>query len=736
MSGIKNIFKYFYVLSTALIVAACATGSTEVQSVYYNDHLENIEAKRFDNGKMWTFEDAPLEYFDNTYSFKPDEKWLEKVRMSSLKFASWCSSSFVSEDGLVMTNHHCVDFITDRIEQDGEDIFKNGFYAQSLEDERKIPGVFVSQLVYIEDVTEKVQQYMDKGANEEEKANLKNEIISQITSEYTDNTGNTAKVTPLYNGGRYSLYGYKKYNDVRAVYVAESGIGLYGGDPDNFTYPRYNCDFSFVRVYDEDGKPLKTENFYKWSENGPVSGEPLFVIGRPGSTERIKTVAQYVYMRDHSVMNRAQIFGGLSDALTELMAKKTDNFDKYQQAFMMVSNSAKVYENEYEALKNNKLMARKVSFENNIKEAVAADEKLNEKYGHIWGAIADLQDEKARASEYSSTYTISPAFTSDYIIAAQKALILARNMAKPENERPNAYLPENIDSTISAIYASIDADYGYYKLKINAGTMENNLGQNSDIYNKVFGGMTGFAAADYALEHSYSDSEEELRNVIKNGYQAILEGDDALIAYCLKAERLGADSKMKLQEISRSESVLEEELGRAVFAVYGTNIPPDATFTLRISDGIMKGYEYNGTVAPEHTTLYGLYNRYNSHDKKFPWDLPQKWIDAESKLDLSTPINFVSTHDITGGSSGSPVINKNAEIVGIAFDGNISSIAGSYLYDDEYNRMVSVHSEGIVEVLGKVYGATRIVDELRAGKIVETEPEAEPVTEPETEDAE
>lgn len=717
----KPSLKSFAIILAILFISACAGSTPQVQSVYYDEHVSQIEAKKFDNGKMWTFEDAPVQYFQDTYGFKPDEQWLDKVRLSSLKFAAWCSASFVSGDGLVMTNHHCVDFISDRIQKDDENIYKSGFYAPTLEEERRIPNVWVTQLAYIKDVTSDVRDYIDKASNKEEMEVKKDEIIKELVATYNEETGLDCKVVPLYNGGKYSLYGYRRYDDIRAVFIAESEIGLYGGDPDNFTYPRYNCDFAFVRVYDENGSPLKTENFYKWSAEGPKPDEPLFVIGRPGSTERIKTVAQYLYMRDISERNKAMIFGRLTDVLTDLIKAQEKGYDEYTKAFLLVSNSAKVFENEYKALKNNKLIARKVSFENNLKKAINSDPQKAAKYSHIWGSMENLMAEKNSIAPQISSYGMNPSYTSDYYFAARSVVEMAKELKKPEADRMDKYKSENLDATIDEIYAGIDTKYGYHKLALNADLMALNLGRDNEMYKTVYGGKESYQAADHALDHSFCDTKEELEAVLAKGADALLSTDDALIKFYLKSEEVLPKLLTKLKEINASEDILEEELGRAVYSVYGTDIPPDATFTLRIGDGVMKGFEYNGTIAPENTTIYGLYDRYFSHKKEFPWDLPQNWLDAINKLDLSTPLNFVSTHDITGGSSGSPVINKNAEVVGIAFDGNIESIAGSYLYDDEYNRMVSVHSEGIVEVLGKVYGAGRIVKELRAGKIVEQE---------------
>ncbi|MCK5087133.1 MAG: S46 family peptidase, partial [Melioribacteraceae bacterium] len=299
----KKYFNYLLMTAFAAIIGCSSSSKIENYSTFSLFNPDTVQSYKFDTGKMWTFEDAPVEYFEETYSFKPDQAWLEHVQKSALKFASWCSASFVSEDGLIMTNHHCVDFVISRFEEDGEDFHKTGFYAETLADERKVPSLFVDQLVLIEDVTDEIITAIDEGKTEKEKIKLKSEKIDQLIDDYTEETGLTCKIITLYNGGKYSLYGYKRYNDVRAIYINESDMGLYGGDPDNFTYPRYNPDFAFLRVYDDDGKPLKTDYFYKWSKDGAQEDEPIFVVGNPAATFRLKTISQLEYMRDFTYRN-------------------------------------------------------------------------------------------------------------------------------------------------------------------------------------------------------------------------------------------------------------------------------------------------------------------------------------------------------------------------------------------------------------------------------------------------
>lgn len=701
-------------LLTILFIAGCATTSSVNQSgVNSWINTDTVKARKFDTGKMWTFDYPPVDYFEKEYGFRPSEEWLSDVRMSALKFASWCSSSFVSEDGLVMTNHHCVDFITSQIEKEGEDIKKNGFYAQTLADERKIPGVFVDQLVLIEDVTDEILGAMTKGQTAEEKAKLKEEKIKELQAAYSEDTGLIIKIVPLYSGGRYSLYGYKRYNDVRMVYVEESDMGLYGGDPDNFTYPRYNPDFSFVRVYGEDGKPLKTEHYFKWSTNGPQPGEPLFVVGNPGTTHRLKTMAELSYMRDVTLKNQVLLLGGLKKIYEKMMQKYPEREEQFKGNYFMLANSEKAMTGQLEGLRSPYLWARKMDFEKKFKQAVKSDEDLNSKYGHIWEAIENVINEKKKYAFEQSVYSTNP-FTSPAILKVAAGIndLIAEIKSEEQTE-------EEISDAVDGLYGTKYFEpYEIEKLMLFNRFMIENIGTEHEAYKLLFGSNKGKEAVDFLTSNSLLANKEKVKELlIKN--KTLDLTNDPVIKYLSYSNSRVTELETKLAELSQTQKALDEELGQALYAVYGTSIPPDATFTLRISDGVMKKYKYNGTEAPVFTTFYGLYDRYYSHQKKFPWDLPKEWLENKDKLEMETPYNFISTCDIIGGNSGSAVINKNAEVVGVAFDGNIESLPGSFIYSDEANRTVSVASQGIMEVVSKIYSADRLAAELKAGKIPE-----------------
>lgn len=550
----------------------------------YGVNLDTVKAQKFDNGKMWTFDFPPLDYFQSEYGFRPTQEWLDNVRMSALRFADYCSASFVSEDGLVMTNHHCGRESVSQVEKEGEDLPKDGFLAMKIEDERKVPGLFVDQLIKIIDVTKEMQTAIDQGKDIEERDDFKFKKTTEIENRYKEGTSVVCQVVTLYNGGVYSAYIYKRYNDVRLVFAPEDNAGFFGGDPDNFTYPRYTLDCTFFRVYDEAGNPLKVNNFFRWSSNGAAPGEPIFVVGNPGSTSRLLTVSQLEFKRDVTDPLILNYINNFVDSLYKVIAANPDKEKELNNELFNYTNSQKVYKGTLKGLNDGVLMARKKDFEKNFIQAVKSNEKLKAKYGNIWDDISALVKQKREVFE------------------------------------------------------------------------KNKNGDFRTLYRK-------------------------------------------------------------LQELGAKEDYYNQILGRAIYDVYGTKIPPDATFTLRISDGVIKSYNYNGTIAPPNTTFYGMLDRYYSFDKKYPWEVHSRWLNPPADFDFGTPFNFISTNDIIGGNSGSPMINKNAEIVGLIFDGNIESMPGEFIYSSDVPTTVSVDSRGLLEAINDMYNLKRIGSELVNGKI-------------------
>lgn len=702
-------------------IVGCSTSQVTQQKSSFNYFdPDTVQSYKFDTGKMWTLEDAPIEYFQKTYSFTPSEEWMEKVQKASLKFATWCSASFVSEDGLIMTNHHCVDFITSRFEEDDEDLNATGFYAPTLDDERKVPNLFVDQLLLIEDVTDEIFSAIDTVKNIANKRKVKRNKIEELEKEYSEETDLICKVTSLYNGGKYSLYAYRRYSDVRAVYVNETRMGLYGGDPDNFTYPRYNPDFAFMRVYDDDGNPLKTEHYFKWSKSGAKENEPIFVVGNPGSTSRLKTVSQLEFMRDYTYRNMAFLMNGKVKNYSELITEDSANARFYEDQMVHVGNSAKVFKGMYEFLTDEYLMARKKDFEDKFRAEVDANPELAKKYGHIWESIKSVVNEQREHASEMSAYKISPRRSSKYFLIAKDMVELGGELQLPEEERSTMYQEAQLDTTTHKIFPSdFNPALEDKNLRLQIDYLYLNLGDDDSMLQEMCGGLKGEEAVEYIKKNSSITTSAGLTEFAEKGGEAILNSHDPLIDFILQSEEKLTAYSAQQSDAKETEKMLENELGRALFEVYGTSIPPDATFTLRISDGELKRFNYNGTIAPTETTFYGMYDRYYSNHKKYPWGLPDRWLHPKAGFDMSTQYNFISTNDVTGGSSGSPVLNKEAEVIGASFDGNIESIPGNFLYNPTNNRMVSVSSEAILQILKYIGNAERISNELEAGKIVD-----------------
>jgi hypothetical protein len=717
---LKNYDTYWLVLFSAILIGGCV-GSGKLQqssSEYSWIDLDTIKAGSFDTGKMWTFEYPPLEYFKEEYDFTPSQEWFDDVRLSALRFATYCSASFVSEDGLIMTNDHCARESVVEVQQEGEDLNETGFFAETLEDERPVPGLFVDQLVLIKDVTEEVQLAVDKAVTDEEKITNEEEIISEIEGRESEATGLTVSVIPLYFGGKYSLYGYKRYNDVRLVFIPESQLGFFGGDPDNFTYPRYNLDCSFFRVYNEDGKPLKTDNFFKWSENGAIEDEVVFTIGNPGSTSRLNTVAQLEFYRDVLYPGTLDLLGTLVSIYAKLMEENPDGADELEVQMLKYSNSYKAYAGMLDGLREPVLIQKKRDFEKKFKKAVQSDAELNSKYGSLWEKLDKNRGEFKEFYDELYLLSFSPIKTSQYFYIAQDLINLAEELKLPEDQRSDIYKGEELQSTINSLFPE-DFDYTYNNelLQMQLDMMSRSLGKEYPLLKKMTDGHTGEDAVKYILEKSSVSDSEKVKALAVKDPDAILNSDDPFIYFILNSAQRKYELQMKALVLIEEEEICTKSLGRALYEVYGTSIPPDATFTLRISDGVIKGFPYNGTIAPSITTYYGMYDRFYSFQKEFPWSLPERWLNPPPEFDLETPFNFVATNDVIGGNSGSPVINKEGEIVGLAFDGNIQSLPGSFIYTTEENRMVAVHSEGMIEAIRDLYKATRLGDELTRGKL-------------------
>jgi hypothetical protein len=683
-------------------------------------NLDTVKAGRFDTGKMWAFEYPPNKYFEEEYGFTPDEGWYDNIRLGALRFATYCSASFVSADGLVMTNHHCSRQSVTKVTWNDEDHHSDGFIATNIEDERRVPELFVDQLVLIQDVTEEIKIAMDRAETEEEKLEAKTKMIEEIENRIAEETGLEVSVTPLYHGGRYSAYGYRRYKDVRLVFAPEVQLGSFGGDLDNFTYPRYNLDCAFFRVYGDDKKPLKTDNYFTWSKSGAEENELVFTVGNPGSTNRLRTVAQLEYFRDISYPRTLELLDGLIDVYKSLIETEPDNKLQLMDRLHSFENSQKAYTGMLKGLNDPVLMQRKRDFENTFKSAVQSDGRLNEIYGELWNEIEDINNELVEISNIRFALSLDDVSTPQYFFIAEEMILIANELLLPESERNEYYIGDELEYTLTALMPDdFDYELNNKMLRKKIDILYQYLGEDDELVLTMTGGNTGEAAVEYILTNSSLTNITDIKNLVDKGPEAILSGSDPFIYFVQSTAETSDELDARLDELTERENTFEEQLGKALFEVYGTSIPPDATFTLRLSDGIVTGFPYNGTIAPPFTTFYGMYDRYYAFDKEFPWTLPERWSEPPEDFDLSTRYNFVSTNDAVGGSSGSPVLNKNAEVVGVAFDGNIQGLPGNFIFRVEENRNISVHSAGILEALKKIYKFNSLVEELETGRLAE-----------------
>lgn len=664
----------------------------------------------FQAGTMWAFDFLPIEYLKRKYGLELDQQWFDEARLSAVRYAEYCSASFVSPDGLVMTNHHCARECIESNSTPQNDLVANGFYAATRDDELPCEGIFLDHLVAISDVTPRVDAAIGGAREAQEVRRRRAAAIQELEGECQDRTRRICQVVDLYNGGVYSLYEYRRYDEVRLVFAPHGDVAFFGGDPDNFTYPRYDLDVAFVRAYEE-GAPASTPHYFRWSVEGAKEGDVVFVIGNPGTTNRLKTMAQLRYLRDVGYPSALASLRRRLQALEEVAARGEEPAMAVRDDIFDVQNSIKAFEGYLSGLRDTTLMARKARWEAAIRQAVAAKADLARRYGGAWDAIEGaVQRRRTIAAErrYVTTNASQLLSIAGYLVR------YAHEMGKPEEERAADFRGERGEQIRQILQSplQISSDAEESLLSAHLAAARDELGADHPFVRAALAGALPQEAARRLVRSSRLDDVEYRRSLLEGGAAAIGASSDPLLAFARAVVPLAEKVQAQAEEIEAMEQLGEQQIGRAVFELYGTDLPPDATFTLRISDGVVKGYPYNGTQAPYKTAFYGLFARAAEWDNRPPWRLPEHWRAREDSLDLTTPMNFVSTNDIIGGNSGSPVINANREIVGLIFDGNIEQLPNNFLYTDETARSISVHSRGIIHALRRVYGAEALVREL------------------------
>ncbi len=665
------------------------------------------KASPYDFGKMWTFENPPKEWLKQTYNMDVKDEWFDYVRKSSLRFATWCSASFISPDGLIMTNHHCSRDVVPALQKEGENFDKQGFYAQTLADERKAEGLFVEQMIQADDITKLVKEKTKGAKDQAEEMTLRKAALEEIEKMYKEKDGwqgLRTQVVTFYSGGKFSIYGYKRYNDIRLVWIPELDLGFFGGDPDNFTYPRYNLDATFWRAYDENGQPLNTSAHYlKFNKDGAAEGEPVFVVGNPGRTERYRTVSQLTYDRDFRYPMQYKFLKNRNDFLVRKHnAIKNDPAKEREAQELLneiagVANSMKAFGGIAKGLKDPALFGRKVEMENYIRSKSPGVTYWDElaKYmtdlsPHGW-AIIHLTPSTLRGTIYTLMHDVA-----NY-----------RELVKSEGAQDKK---DKLRTIILNKVTKLESEEEKELFTLFLTELSEDIYPGDMTLQKVVGTKSIQAYVKHLLNETRFTSVKKVEKWLENEAEMGEDRDALVEASSIFVARFKEASQL-FQNSGPSRQALEAKIANQVFNVYGDQLPPDATFTLRISDGVIRGYNYNGTNAPVNTTFFGLYDRYYSYKQQFPWSLPEKWMNPDMNL-LRAPFNTVSTNDIIGGNSGSPLINKNREAVGLIFDGNIESLPGNFIFDEEVNRTVSVHAGGIYAALKYVYKADRIVAEI------------------------
>lgn len=679
----------------------------------------SVEAKSgpLDNGKMWLFENPPLDYLEATYGFRPDAAWLERARLSVLRVPG-CSASFVSSNGLVVTNHHCVRGRLPSVQLEGESLLDDGFIARDLADERRIPGYYADQLIAVEDVTDEIDRAAAGAQTDAERNAAIQEaegvVVERLSGAFPEADSVVVQVVALYNGGRRSAYVFRRYIDVRFVTAVELQMGFFGGDGDNFTYPRYALDYSFLRVYGDDGRPIESPNHFTFSDKGISEGDLIFVIGNPGSTARQLTVAQLEYLRDVTVAVRSGFLSSRLEAYRAFYAADPATGDAMNMRNMMfgISNSEKAYAGRLDALNDPYVIARRLDKEREFRESIAADPALASEYGQLHDAIAVVADEMrglarpAGAFAYLANRTMASSMEQRMVYAWT---YLTESAAGGDSERA-----ANARRRLLSV-GDIPAMLERSLLELRLADFESYLGIDDPV-------VMASIPADALLETSLLASAEATARAVEDGTLTLR--DPALQLADVFMPRV-ADYESAEAGLQGRLGPLQTGIGRARYAVYGNSVPPDATFSPRFTDGVVQGYEYNGTLAPWHTTLYGMYDRYYGFGDNPDWALPDRWKTPPEGLDLSTPLNFCSTSDTIGGNSGSPAVTRDLEVVGLNFDRNIEGLVRDYMYIPERGRNVMVDMRSVKETLDKVYDADRVVLELTTGVLVDTEAEAD-----------
>lgn len=667
---------------------------------------------RADEG-MWLYNAFPKDRVKAKYGFEPTQAWLDHVRLGSVRFNNGGSGSFVSPDGLTFTNHHVGAGCVQELSTHGHDYIKGGFYAKTQAQEAQCPNLELNQLIGIEDVTAKIKDAAKVGMTSAEAGQAQRAAMSRIERECASSAGTRCDVVTFYSGEVYNLYTYKKYTDVRLVFAPEFDAAFFGGDPDNFTYPRYDLDITFFRVY-EDGKPAHTDNYLHWSRSGVKENDLIFVSGHPGSTGRLKTIAQLEFLRDVDYPSRLETYTRRIALLQKFGVESAENARISKEELFSYQNSFKAISGYLEPLKNKQVMAEKQTDEARLEAAFKASsdgKRANDPWQEIGGTVRVQRDIYLPLTyvERNRGFNTQLAYFARWIVRA------TAEKTKPSEKR----LREYRDSALSSLEQELFSTAPIYKsletvtLADSLTQMRDALGADNPVVKKVLNGRTPQDVATELVANTKLDDVAPRKQLYEGGVAAVQTSSDPLIVLM---RNIDSDARELRKAYDDQVDAVERRAGAAIararFERSGYTQPPDATFTLRLSYGAVKGYAGNGKGIPYFTDFAGGFQHSADHQNTPPYQLPDSWMKAKPKIKLTTPLNYVTTADIIGGNSGSPTVNQNGEVVGIVFDGNIESLEWNFIYEDKQARAVHVDSRGILEALREIYGANGLVEEL------------------------
>jgi len=675
--------------------------------------LPSPGALRAEEG-MWTFDNLPTKQMKEKFGFAPDQAWLDHLRLSVVRFPG-ATGSFISKDGLVITNHHVGRGWTQRISDKDHDYVKNGFVAQNRDQEIKVPGLELFTLMAMDNVTERVNQAVKPGMSEKEALKAREQILETIKDEMQKKSGLRCEEVSLYQGGEWWIYSYRIHRDVRLVMAPETQLGAFGGDPDNFTYPRHGLDMTFFRVY-ENGKPYTPPHHLNWAKTGLKAGDLTLVTGHPGGTDRQLSYAEMAFARDISLPLTLQTMANRKAMYLAYAQRSPEHARQVNDRIFGIENGFKALSGELRGLKNPEAMARIEAAEKEFRAKVAADSALKASTSESWGRIETAIQTSRR---FTKEARLVGTCNSGLLGFALRILRITDEETKASQDR----LPEYSEASLPEAKKRLTVPAPFFpELEIHQFTyglkeVAAELGADHPFVKAMLGGKTPEEVAKAAVEGSKLQDPSIRRQLLEGGKKAVDASQDPMLLLARKLDPMSR--KLRKQMEDEVASVISEHsarIAKARFRVYGKSVYPDATFTLRLTYGAVEGYPANGTIMQPFTTFAGLFDRAWSQGPEAcngAWALPQRWLDRWKKLDLSTPLNFVHTVDTIGGNSGSPVVNKAGEFTGILHDGNIEGLSGNYYFEPQVNRSISLDARAIVESLGKIYDADYLVKEIK-----------------------